>query len=335
MIKTPKILQIAIISIAIMVAIFIGISLLFGRNREDIGKFLISKDAIKKFKAQSGKRQPGDDKISPLVQEAKKFALYLDPPPPPMPVQQSNNNYQNTLTPVNVRPVMPIVKFDLLATIVNTSKPEESRAMIDLPGSGQKFVKPGQQVGHTTIEEIKDGSIIVKAGERTEELAAKIAPLPSLVKDSPNHIFKMFPDLKTDGAHLSTEINTQSTSVATQSVTGSSRFLNSARRAVGNSPSAASVRPLPTSRLSTKRPAMPLTAQAAASSRTNPPRLSPEQEKKAMDELMNELSKQGNMGKEELEELKNAMNAENNASTNDKATPVENTEQQVAPNKPE
>lgn len=328
MAKIPKILQITIISITVFVAVFIVLSLIFGEKEENIVKFLDSADAIKKFKAQMGNNQKSkDSKISPLVKEAKEFALYLDPPPPPVTHNPSTNKAQIKQKTVVTAPRVPIVTYELLATIVNPNKPEESRAMIDLPGAGQKLIQQGQQVGHTTVEEIKNGSIMIKAGETTEELMAKISPIPSLIMGAPNHVFKLFPDLKTE-AHLTDLENLPSTTPNTTPAT-SSRFSGSGRSAVETPTSSASIRPI-TSRTSRKIGTPVALTSSTRSSRSLPPALTPEQEKKAMNELMSELSKEG-IDTAQMESLMKAMNAENTMEAQE--TPVQTAIEKSEPNK--
>lgn len=328
-ITMKKIIQITIVVAALLVAGFWGFSAFFGEKKTNISEFLDSNDAIKQFKVETGKKRKSSEvRISPLVKEAHQFALYLDPPPPPpKPIPPTNHGKRSEPQKpkiVNTKPVNPIVKYELLGTIVNTTRPEESRALIDLPGTGQKVIKQGQEVGHTVIEEIKDGSIIIKAGQKTEELMAKRKPVPSLIKDSPNNILKMFPELKKQTSILSALENTikeTTTPVEIKHETTSGRLTNISSRRTNTRISSTRSRTSTSSRLTAPRKITP--------SRNTPPKLTPEQEKEAMKELLDELGKMKNddgtnMADIEIEEFIKNLTEFNDTSGDEKTKPDSN-----------
>ncbi|MHC4076474.1 MAG: hypothetical protein ACYSRZ_08705, partial [Planctomycetota bacterium] len=60
--------------------------------------------------------------------------------------------------------------------------PELSLALIDQPGKGFRWIRQSAEVGHLVIEQIKDGSIVVRDGEKIFELVAKRPEKRSLLK---------------------------------------------------------------------------------------------------------------------------------------------------------
>jgi hypothetical protein len=76
-------------------------------------------------------------------------------------------------------------KFKLLGTSFYALHPDLSLAMIDEPGKGIRWVRRSGRVGHLVIEQIKDGLVVVKDGERTFEVAVVERPKKvNLIKSS-------------------------------------------------------------------------------------------------------------------------------------------------------
>ncbi len=117
--------------------------------------------------------------VSPLVQQARKFANYLNPPPPPKsarPAPVSNNR-------PSIRPQTEVsAKFDLLGTSYYPLRPELSLALIDEPGKGLRWIRQSSKIGHLVVEEVNDGKVVIRDGTRTYELPAKRTPKRSLIK---------------------------------------------------------------------------------------------------------------------------------------------------------
>jgi len=166
MIKT---LRITSIVAAILAGIFFVFPVVFGvRNNEQIEKFLSSPGVIEQFKQTRGDQAKRDDsRVSPLVQQAEAFALYLNPPPIPTTTQAPVKD--KTASIIRDMPVTP--KFPVYATIFCPENPKLSQALIDEPGRGRHWVRQSSTVGHFLIEQIKEGLVIVKGGEGTFELA--------------------------------------------------------------------------------------------------------------------------------------------------------------------
>ncbi|MFB0525461.1 MAG: hypothetical protein ACETVZ_07950 [Phycisphaerae bacterium] len=168
MIKTLRITS-------IIAAILAGIVFVFpvvfgGRGNEQMEQLLNSPGAIEKFnKAQADKSVTDESQSSPLVKQAQAFALYLNPPQP-----KGELLTQLGVTPSPRGPVT--AKFTLIGTSFYAARPELSLAFIDEPGKGWRWVRLSSQVGHLIIEQIKDGLIVVRDGQRTFELIAEKRP---------------------------------------------------------------------------------------------------------------------------------------------------------------
>ena len=130
---------------------------------------------IEKFsKAETDKRTKNEDAAQggPLVKQAQSFALYLNPPEPKK-------------SPVNQRGGTPTprgsveAKFTLMGTSFFAVQPELSLAFIDEPGKGLRWVRQSNQIGHLVIEQIKDGLIVVRDGQRTYDIAVQKSPNPN------------------------------------------------------------------------------------------------------------------------------------------------------------
>jgi hypothetical protein len=175
MIKT---LHITIVVIGILtVGLIVSGSLIGSRSDEDVKEILESLSAIEKFKTSQGKttsRQ--DNRSSPLVKEAKAFALYLNPPPKPKPKRKSapapKKNKKRTTAKKPAAPVS--AKFKLIGTSYYPSSPETSMALIDQAGKGLTWVRQGEKVGHLLFEQIRDGTVIFRDGKKTSEMRTPI-----------------------------------------------------------------------------------------------------------------------------------------------------------------
>ena len=166
-----KTLRITTIAAALLAAGFLVFPAVFGaRGAKAIEEFLKSPGAIEKFQRAKGDQAKGESQISPLVKQARAFALYLDPPPPKLPAVPRTPRAQPP------RPKVTSAKFKLVGTSFYASHPDLSLALIDEPGKGIRWVRQSGRVGRLVIEQIKDGVVVVKDGERTFEVAVVERP---------------------------------------------------------------------------------------------------------------------------------------------------------------
>jgi hypothetical protein len=139
--------------------------------------------AVERFQqSRTGKSDEGE-RLPPLLQEAQTLALYLNPPraapvasvpisksetaTPPLPVKTVS-----AVTPaVPVRPPASAPKFELHGISYYRQKPEQSIALVLEPGGTRRWVHPGDQLGHLTIERIDANSVLCRDGEQTQVVA--------------------------------------------------------------------------------------------------------------------------------------------------------------------
>lgn len=180
MIKT---LRITTIITAALAGVFLIFPVVFGRRAdEQIKQFLSAPGVVEKFKQAEGNQvKPGESQSSPLVKQAQLFASYLNPRVEPRPTIP-----RRSLPITPPKPPRASAHFKLIGTSVHETRPEESVAFISEPGSGLRWVKPGDELGHVTIEQIKDGLIVYRDSEGNphEEPAQPRQPEMSLLEGS-------------------------------------------------------------------------------------------------------------------------------------------------------
>jgi len=163
MIKT---LRITSIVAAILAGVFFVFPVIYGvRSHENIDEFLKSPGVIEKFENASDKAKTSENPVSPLVEQAEAFALYLNPLKPTAPKTAKGSKPTGISSKVSVTP-----KFKVYATSYCAENPKVSQALIDEPGKGRHWVLQSGKVGHLLIEQVKDGVVIVKGGTETFEL---------------------------------------------------------------------------------------------------------------------------------------------------------------------
>jgi hypothetical protein len=169
MIKT---LRITSIVAAVAAGILFVFPVIFGvRSDQEAEQFLNSPGVIELFKkAQGSTEKTGQSQSSPLVTQAQAFAKYLKPEVKAPVVAPGP---QRSIP----RPVAPVsAKFPLLATVVHESNPELSIALINEPGAGFRWVRQGSEVMHLIIEQVKEGLIVCRDGQKTSEILVEPRP---------------------------------------------------------------------------------------------------------------------------------------------------------------
>jgi len=116
---------------------------------------------------------------SPLVQEARAYALLLDPPAPPEPVTKPKPVINPPPAPI-VRPPTTSAKFKVYATSVYTADPARSMALIAEPGGATRWIRQGECLGHLEVAEIKMGMLHCRNGEQLIEVALEKESVPTL-----------------------------------------------------------------------------------------------------------------------------------------------------------
>jgi len=178
-IKTLNIAAILALGPAAVCLVLTGV---FGfRSNPEVEEFLAAEGVIERFnKAQGGRITDQSGQTSPLVKQAQAFGLYLNPP-----VRAVNNAHHRPAVPlptIESRPAMVSAKFKLVGTSFYAAHPDLSLALIDEPGKGLHWIRQSSRVGHLLIDQIKDGLVVVKDGDRAFELVAERPPVRSLIK---------------------------------------------------------------------------------------------------------------------------------------------------------
>ncbi|MHC4122217.1 MAG: hypothetical protein ACYSSI_01485 [Planctomycetota bacterium] len=178
-----KTLRITGIFAAIFVVVLLAVPVVFGMGGDKkSGESITGISVIEKFrKNKNAQKSSKTGQDSPLVIEATKFALYLNPPPKPEPVKKSVVSAQPTIS-TKRKPEVVSAKFNLVGTSFFASHPEKSLALIDIPAKGLRWVRQSSEVGHLLIDQVKDGVIVVKDGQSSFELTALKPQRISLIK---------------------------------------------------------------------------------------------------------------------------------------------------------
>ncbi|MDT8300702.1 MAG: hypothetical protein RQ760_04400 [Sedimentisphaerales bacterium] len=176
MIKTLRIMSILAVALAAVLVVF-SVVVFGARGDKDIEELLGEPGVIEKFNNSAGNKSTrGTNEVSPLVQQAGAFALYLNPPEPPAPRSVKGR------PPTIKRAPSATPKFKVMGTSYYKGHPESSMALIDEPGKGLHWVRQSSMVGHLLIQEVKDGIVVVKDNSGTFELKAEETPHISLIE---------------------------------------------------------------------------------------------------------------------------------------------------------
>ena len=170
MIKT---LRITSVVAAILAGVFFVFPVVYGvRSDERVDEFLKMPGVREKFESVADdKSKAGESRVSPLVEQAEAFALYLNPVKETVKRTPTGSRTTNISNRVSVTP-----KFKVYGTSYCAERPELSLALIDEPGSGRRWVRQSSKVGHLLIEQIKDGVVVVKSSDQIFEMPVEEKP---------------------------------------------------------------------------------------------------------------------------------------------------------------
>jgi hypothetical protein len=175
MLKTLQITSIAITIAAIGLIIF---ALAGSASDAKTDKLLSSPGVAEQLQASyAGKSTSEQNRDTPLMRQAKAFALRIDPPPPPAPPQPIQRPNEPIRPKVDVS-----AKFTLVGTSYNVGDEANSWALINEVGKGFHWVRLGGTVGHLKIEKIGSGSVLIRDGEKTYEMSAERTQKADLVQ---------------------------------------------------------------------------------------------------------------------------------------------------------
>ncbi len=135
----------------------------------EIQQLLAAPSAVDHFKRQSQNRPENSPQKSPLVIQAEFWTA--KPPKPPEPRRIIAKETHKPEPKPEIRPQVSTPKFTVIATSLSRDDAGDSLALISELGGQQRWVHIGDQIGHLVVENIHNGKILYKDGDRQEELA--------------------------------------------------------------------------------------------------------------------------------------------------------------------
>ena len=175
-----KMLKISSVILAVLAIAIFAIPAISGANDKEAGKGGYV-NVLEKFRQTHDSKAATQQGKPPLVIEAEKFALYLDPPAPKAPPRPQNTAASQTVASAP-RPEIVNSKYPLKGTCYSKDNPDASFALIDIPGKGLRWKKQGSKIDHLVIEEIRDGVVVYSDGTRTFEEHAEKSVEQNMVK---------------------------------------------------------------------------------------------------------------------------------------------------------
>ena len=190
MLKTLRIASIMAAVIAVCVVILVAV---FGlKGDPEIQAYLDKEGVIEEYTQKAGDVPTKEDAVSPLVVQAQKFALRIDPPPPPPPPRpktppKSSEPIVAKATPQPPAPprrtTPPISStYTLMGTAMYPEHPERSMALLKDVRNKYQWYRQGETAGYFVVQEIRDRSVVlfqngVKSSELTMPESDKIKSL--------------------------------------------------------------------------------------------------------------------------------------------------------------
>ncbi len=138
-------------------------------------EFLQRDSAVTRFNSRQDNTEASNsqDKTPPLVKQAQMLGEILNPRVPQAPPgPAASSTPRGPTTPV---PPKPSAKFDLVGISYSPSDPGDSFAYIRLPDNTFQWIRPGSEIGHLVVKQIKGHSIICSDGQRMSEMTVEPA----------------------------------------------------------------------------------------------------------------------------------------------------------------
>ncbi|MCD4831609.1 MAG: hypothetical protein K8R02_07375 [Anaerohalosphaeraceae bacterium] len=192
MIKTLRITSILVGLAALGFVAFIASQGM--QTDESIEEFLSSPGIAEQMKGSSTTKTADSGQDSPLIRQAKAFALRINPPPPPVAKTPRPTTPRTPKKPPRPKVAAVTANFTLLGTSSHLDDENESWALINEVGKGVRWVKQGQSIGHLMIEGIGSGVVLINDRGNTYELAVKRETKPDYVKSYSGQLPEKSPD---------------------------------------------------------------------------------------------------------------------------------------------
>lgn len=174
MVNTLRITSVLAAGLAIAL---ISFSAVYGfRSETNVNELLETPTVLEQLdQSQDARPLKMDTKESPLVVQAKKFSLHLDPPAKA--VSRPTGRTGGSITVKPVTPPAPPAKFQVVG-ISHHQDPNLSRALISETGAEQRWICLEDKIGHHTVVAIKEGGITLS---NNQEVTLQARPKISLV----------------------------------------------------------------------------------------------------------------------------------------------------------
>lgn len=184
-----------ICTITVFATISVAGALIFGAARQFQNAGGINNNPglsiIEKFNAVGVQDEKISEKIvSPLVEQARNFALYLNPPKPEMPKirevlapeKRTLNAVSQKVTAAESTKLKP--KFTLIGISYYRPNPDKSMALVSEPGKGIYWIKKDSHIEHFTVDHIKRGKIVYRDGNSLREMVVDLK-VPAGIQQAP------------------------------------------------------------------------------------------------------------------------------------------------------
>jgi hypothetical protein len=130
--------------------------------------------AVERLRQSHAGKGTESDCLPPLLQEAQALALYLNPPRTTSATVTAPKS--ETAAPLPVKTISNVTpasapKFELHGISYYRQKPDQSMALVLEPDGTRRWVHPGEQLGHLTVERIDCNSVRCRDGAQTHVVA--------------------------------------------------------------------------------------------------------------------------------------------------------------------
>jgi hypothetical protein len=189
MIKTLRITS--ILAAILAAGLFVCPAVFGSRSDKEILEFLSLPSVVEEFrKAQGSKKKLGADQVSPLVAQADLFTKYLNPPKTKKKIKKPKVPTEEKFAVREPEKPRHSLKFKVIATSFYATRPQLSLALIEEPAKGRHWVRQGDVVSHLTIEQIRDGIVIARGGNKTFEQPVEARPPQRSLLAGPSPVSK-------------------------------------------------------------------------------------------------------------------------------------------------
>jgi len=178
MIQTLRITGVAAVAFAgVVLASILGpVSLIRLGDKDDqrMERVLSSAGAVERFQQLHGdKNTPSQDTKPPLVRQAELFKDIIDPKIV-APAATAKADTPRQMQQMKAPP-MPSAQFTLIGTSCSASNPNLSFAYVRETGKNEaKWYQCGDALGHLTIKEVRENSILCWDGQRDREVPIEV-----------------------------------------------------------------------------------------------------------------------------------------------------------------